>query len=530
MERDLNLSDKRIIMEILSETDKSEDKDRRRNSFDTYQVYSGNQKIYVERELARTRPNSWHSYTVSNISVSKMITDKRAASYNEMPIRSIDGNEGKTEMLNDIYKEANADREMQFHDVVFNLNKYDLVWVNYREEDDKYQFMCLHPYEFILVRDQDTGEVLIVGLSYPSTEITQSARSNGNVEGNTTGGDGTSDLIAESQADSGGSEEETWVFWSAEEHVKIRRTNIRQVVDGNEVVKPSIDYIDIPGNPNGINPLGILPFVLTTNDTAVDYPTVNPITEQSITFNTQQSETLTAKNIHGSGIQVFKYPERMDGRFKEMSSGQTEAIRLPQSSKDSDSATDFEYKTSGAQLQPMMDNDMNYLRQVLQEHEIEGMKMDLADSNATSGISRAISGASVQKVIERNQQVYAETEKKMFKIIKAWDRFNGTNMFSEDDEMQIVFPKPKVMLSDKETLETIEKQLELGLIEEWEKFIKMDPNLSEEEAREKLERIESAKEEKVKKMMGVGLNGNQQIGISQESKAQPQGLVGQTEE
>lgn len=522
MPEQFNLLDKKVIMEILGETDKSEDKDRRRNSFDTYQVYSGNQKVYVERELARTRPNSWACYTISNISVSKMITDKRAAAYNEQPIRSVDGNDAKTEMLNEIYKMANADRELQFHDVVFNLNKYDLMWVNYRDVEDKFQFMCLHPYEFILVRDQDTGEVLVVGLSYPSTDITQSARGFG-VDGNTTGGDGTSDIITESQADSGSEGDESWVFWSATQHVKIKRTTVKAFVDGQEVIKPSVDFIDIPGNPNGINPLGVLPFVLTTNDTAVDYPTVNPITEQSITFNVQQSETLTAKNIHGSGIQTFKYPERMHGRFKEMTHGQLEAVHLPQSSKESDSETTFEYLTSGAQLGPMMENDMNYLRQVLQEHEIEGMKMDLADSNATSGISRAISGASVQKVVERNQQVYAETEKKMFKIVKAWDRFNGTGMFSEEDELQIVFPKPKVMLSDKETLETIEKLLSLGIIEEWEKFIKMDPNLSEAEAKEKLERVNQEKEEKARKMLSRGLGGNQQVGIGEEGQAGPEG-------
>ena len=520
-EEELDLLNKEVILTILSETSKSEDKDRRRLSFNAYQVYSGNQKVYVERMLARTRPNGHGSYTISNISVSKMVTDKRAAAYNEAPIRSVDGNQDKTEFLTQIYNEANGSREMQFHDVVFNLNKYDLMWVNYREKEERFQFICLHPYEFVLVRDKDTGKVLVVGMNYPSTEITQNARGQG-VEGTVRSGDGISDLIAESQSDSA-AEGETWVFWSDTQHVKIRTTSVKVIVAGEEKLKKSIEYVDIEGNPRNVNPLGILPFVLTTSDTAIDYPTVNSLTEQSITFNAQQSETLTAKNLHGTGIQSFKYPERMQGRFKNMTHGQTEAIHLPQSGKEGDAPTEFEYHTSGAQLIPMMENDMNLLRQIMQEHEVEGMKMDLADSNATSGISRAIAGSSVQKVIERNQQIYAETEKSMFEIIKAWDRFNGTRMFGEEDELQIVYPKPKVMVSDKETLENIQKLLDLGLIEEWEKFIKMDPNLSEEQAREKLERIEKRREEKAQKMLSRGLDGNQQDGINQESEAQPQG-------
>jgi len=497
MPKQFDLLDKDVILQILSETSKSEDKDRRRQSFNAYQVYSGNQKVYVQRELARTRPKGWDSYTISNISVSKMIIDKRSQSYNERPIRSVDGSEEKSELLNKIYKQANAQRELQFHDTIFNLNKYDLMWVNYREEDEKYQFICLHPYEFVLVRDKDTGELLIVGLNYPNVEVTQDARSQGPQKA-ITGGDGIADLIAENQAD-GAAQGETWVFWSKDQHVKVATTSVQEIVNGETLLKKSVDYIEIPDNPNNINPLKVLPFVLTTADTAVDYPTVNPITEQSITFNVQQSETLTAKNIHGSGIQVFKYPEKMQNRFKEMSFGQTQAIHLPQSSKDGDQPTDFEYKTSGAQLAPMLESDMNYLKQILQEHEIEGVNMELGESNALSGISKAISGSSVQKVIERNQQIYSNTEKKMFEIIKAWDIFNGTRMFSNEDELQIIYPKPKILTSDSETLKNIKEMLDLGLIEEWEKFIKMDPNLSEQEAMEKLERIKKEEKKKPRK-------------------------------
>jgi len=78
-----DLLNKEVILRILSEVEKSEDKDRRRQSFNSYQVYSGNQKVYVNKELQRTRPKSFESYTVSNISVSKMVTDKRAQAYDE---------------------------------------------------------------------------------------------------------------------------------------------------------------------------------------------------------------------------------------------------------------------------------------------------------------------------------------------------------------------------------------------------------------------------------------------------------------
>jgi len=512
----MDLLDKQVILQILGETQKSEDKDRRRQSFNAYQVYSGNQKVYVERQLSCTRPKSWQSYTISNISVSKMITDKRAQSYDERPIRSIDGNQNKTEILSDIYREANSQRELQFFDVIFNLNKYALMWINYRKEDDKYQFISLHPYEFILVRDKDTGEVLIVGMNYPDTEITSEAR------GKETGGDGVPDLIAENQADSA-STGRTWVFWSAKQHVKIRVSQVQEIVDGHEILKKSVEYCTIPDNPNNVNPLGVLPFVLETIDTAVDYPTVNPLTEQSIMFNVQQSETLTAKNIHGSGIQVFKYPEKFSGRFKTMTHGQTQAIELPQSSNPEDKPTDYEYKTSGAQLNPMLESDMSYLQQIFHEHGLENINMEKG-IDTQSGISKAVAGSSVQKIIEKNQQFYSSLEKKMFEVIKAWEALLKKNRFSREDQLQIVYPKPKVMVSDEQTLNNIKVMLELGLIEEWEKYIKMDPNLSEDEAREKLDRVEQTKLDRAKKFM-VGNNGNIQGRVSQKSESQSEGIT-----
>lgn len=522
MPEDFDLLDDGVIRTILSETTKSEDKDRRRQSYNAYQVYSGNQKVYIERELARTRPKSFQSYTISNISVSKMVIDKRAQVYNENPIRSVDGIGPKTENLEQVYREANALRELQFHDTVFNLNKYDLIWVNYRDNDQAYQFITLQPYEFVLVRDKDTGELLVVGLNYPTVEMTQDAKSSSN-SNTISGGDGISDLIAENQSDSA-AQGETWVFWSKTQHVKVKTTSVTEEVNGISVLKKNVDFIPIDGNPGNVNPLEMIPFVLTTSDTAIDYPTVNPITEQSITFNSQQSETLTAKNIHGTGIQVFKYPEKFQGRFNKMSQGQTQAIELPQSSNPDDAATDFEYKTSGAQLGPMLESDMNYLKQILREHEIEGVNMDLGENGNISGISRAIAGSSVQKVIERNQQTYTQTEKKMFDIIKAWDRFNGTRLFSEEDELQIVFPKPKILASDRETLDNIKMMLELGVIEEWEKFVKMDPNLTETEAIEKLERIESRKMDNAQQLLSRGMNGNQQEESNEDSESESKGF------
>jgi len=495
--------DKNVVSQILSETLFTEEKNRRSQAYNAYKIYSGSQQRYVLEQIKEQRPKSWHGYTISDISISKMITDKRAQSYNESPIRNVSGDQNKSEMLNEIYAQADALKNLQFFDCAYNLHKYSLLWVNYfdKEEGGKYDIQTLQPYQFIVVRDKDTGELLIVGLNYPSYEITNDARNPAPYDDRIAGarGDGVAALINENQDDSSANAE-TWVFWSKDQHVKVRFEKSTEIVEGNPQLKYDVNYIPIPNNPSNINPLGVLPFIYVADSTQIDYPDTNPITSQSITYNVLQSETLSAKNLHGSGVATLKYDMKMQGNLDVASQGLMSLVELPQPEEGRE--TEFEYHTSGSQLNPMMEIDKNYLMQVLHEHGIENVNID-GGVNDMNGISRVIASASVQKVIHKNQQTYSRMEKKMFEIIKAWDEFNGTRMFNEDDDIMIVYPKPKVHVSDEQTLNNIEKMLQLGLIEEWEKFVKMDPNLTEKEARGKLARIESRRNQNAIGILGA---------------------------
>ena len=238
MPKNLDLLDISVVTRIITEMDKSEDRDRRKHSFDSWQVYSGNVRAYVEQELVRTRPNSWHGYTISESSLSKMIVDTVAKSYKQQPIRMIDDDDTKNERLSDIYREADAMRQLPFFDTTTTLHKYSLIWVNYREDDDRYQFMTLQPHEFSVVRDKDTGELLAVILNYGNRDITDGSMS----------GDGIDDLIAESQSDSS-AQTTVYAMWSKDNYVVVERELEKVVTPMGEQYKPSITYVEIPNNP-----------------------------------------------------------------------------------------------------------------------------------------------------------------------------------------------------------------------------------------------------------------------------------------
>jgi len=497
----VNLMDESVVMEIIYEMDKSEDTDRRKHAFDNWQVYSGSLKEYVEQEIKEKRPKSYEGYTIPSISISKMITDTISKSYKEKPMRQVtnDSSGQKGERLSDIYKESDAHRQLQFLDTITNLHKYSLMWVNWRDEDQRYQFWALQGYEFAVVRNKDTGELEAVILNYGDTDITSQTRGNS---------DGMADLIAENQRDSG-AEQEIYAMWSKDNFVTVVRHKKRVMTAEGARIKESIEYVDNPDNPNNINVIGMIPFVFLSKETAIDFPTMSPLFDQTITANALMAEYLTASNIQGSGQLILKYPEKYEGLFKKMTRGLMSAIKLPQSSDEGDAPTDVQYINPNPDLGGMKEAVMTYLQSVFKEHGITSGSTLSGSESFNSGLERAIANASVDDLIQKHNELYSDAEKQMFEIIKAWESFLGNNTFSQDDELLIKFQKPKVLVSDAETLMNIEKRLQLGLITKAEALMMLNPNLSEEEAEEKLEEIQSERMDGARRFMSGNAQADQ---------------------
>ena len=105
-----------------------------------------------------------------------------------------------------------------------------------------------------------------------------------------------------------------------------------------------------------------------------------------------------------------------------------------------------------------------------------------------------LSEANVQSLIRLNQEVYLDVENDIFTIMNAWfDNVIGANPFSNDEDLIVIYPKPKILITDRETLENIQKRLDMGLIQRFEALQILDPNMTEEAARDKLDRIEEEK-------------------------------------
>lgn len=511
MTENLDLTDINVVTQLVADIESAEDRARKTVNFDSWQVYSGNVYPYVSKRIQEVRPKSFQGYTISDISFSKVIVDAKAKAYKEQPIRRIADNEDdtKNDRLHEIYKEGDAGRQLPFFDTITNLHKHSLLWVNNIDETEKYQFMSLQGYEYSVVRDKETGDLTGVILNYGNLDITNGARGD-NRDGNTSlaaGGDGVDTLIAESQADSS-AQSRVYAMWSKDNYVIVKVEIALVNTTGGKKIQKSVTYVDQIDNAQMKNKIGRIPFVFMSQEMAVDYPTLSPLRSQTITANQQISELMTASNIQGVGQMVFKYPVRFEKKFDKITTGLLSAIKLPQSENPEDKATEADYISPSPDLAGMQEVALSYVKQMFNEHGLKNTSaIGSEGQDFNSGLQMAIANSSVQDIIEQNQQSYIQVEQEMFEIIKAWEEFRGNSVFSEDDEIDVVFKKPKVLISDAEVLANIEKRLSLGLIEKWEALRILDPNLSEDGAKEKAAIIMKANLSNVKDLMPpMGMN------------------------
>lgn len=433
---------------------------------------------------------------VSDINLANQITNKRARAYSIPPKRLLT-NENLSQELNEIYKEFGFNRAFKEFDYTFNRSRYGALWLVYREEVQEFQLIPLAPYEFDTVRNKDTGKTEVFILNYPDATITS------NVDD---GSDNLAQLIAESQSD-GAPNSKVYALWTDTQHsvVKINRERIK-TAKGTEI-KLSVDFVPLENNESNVNPLGVLPFVFLSNDLSVDYPTPNPLAEQSVDFNIGWSDLLSAAALQGFGQMVFKYPE--GSKLEKVHTGLTTAIELPQSRDPNSPPTEADYINPSPDLNGQLEVLTRYGLSILSDHGITSSQGIAGGAEKfSSGLERMIANADVQSIISNNQDLYSWVEAQVFEIFKAWQRNVLNNPAFENEELKIIYPKPKVQISDKEVLENIEKRLNLGLIEKFEALMILDPNMTPDAAQEKLERIKKEKQENAQSFFNTPVNPN----------------------
>jgi hypothetical protein len=471
---------------LISEIEGDENITRKKNAWISYQCLEGNQLEYVEERLQYLYPKTWHKFRKSDISLVKKVDGKVSKAYKASPTRSLK-NEKESESLNKIYDAFKFDRTFKEFDKYFNQHKYSCLWLNYinpleDEIEGKYILRALQPFEYDLILHEVTYEPVVVVFNYPDSDVTGQAGSS----------DGIDQMIADSSSDMG-QQSKRYSFWDKTNFVKVR--SIIRKDQETKVMKREISFIEIKAHG-----LTRLPFSYLSSEQSPAYPIASNLAPQSIEFNVGLSDLKTAAAHQGHGQLVIEHPEGQ--KLLDVHMGMHTAISLPQSSKPDAKPTKASYISASPDLAGQLEVLKFDVTNILDEHGIKAKgAIEGGVENFSSGLDRLFSEADTQDIIETNQNLYASnTEQDIYDILKSYEDAMNKGTFNSES-LTIYFEKPKVMISDKETLDNIKLREELGLLLPHEKHQIINPNLSEEEAKKRVLEIEAIQKKRMAEMM-----------------------------
>jgi len=493
--RQIDIHNTDHLRRIVAEIDNEQNRRRKRDAWQAFQVKNDNQLEYVEKELATLYPKTHTKFRKGNIKIAKKIVEKVSKAYKQTPIRKLE-DDTETQELNNIYDEYNFHRSFKEADELFNLHKYVFMWLTFQNpsepkdkhdiplEEGKYVLQALAPYEYDLVRCQVSGEPLILIMSYPENTITRLAGRS----------DGIEQTISESQSDTS-AQTTIYRIWTPNKFAEVTVKRAKGHGNDDNDTNMTINF-----NIQRANPLGRLPGGYLQADTSVDYPVKSDLAKTSIAWNVSFSDLKTASAAQGHGQLVLKYPDGQ--KQKEIHMGMHTAIGLPQSKKPDAPETTAEYISASPDLAGQLDVLKFDLSNILDDEGIKAKgTIEGGAEKFSSGFDRLISEADVQDRVEDNQGLYSTSiEQDIFLSVKAHEEAMNQQTFKKSEKIEVHFEKPKVLITDKEVRENIKFDDENGLSLSHEKHMVLNPNLTEEQAKEREEEITEEKKAKLEEM------------------------------
>lgn len=472
----IDLSSKVVIRKIIDRISSQANMDRKNKSFKAKKIFDDVQKPYVLEELKRLYPKTYEKMRVSDISLTKQVVNKKAKAYKEGVIRILDKRDGdESKKYQEVVNAKKLNKAWKSIDKILNTIRYAFLWVLKDHEVGEYRYRALWGHEFDLILDEDTGEVEALILSFPDNNI------EGVVE-------------AYEEKEPGQETVKTYAIWTKKQHVAIR--DVKNKKDNR---KSRIDFI-FPKNTRGrvnkemVNPWGRIPGVFVCNDDSGLFPECSPLSDQSTLFNIMVSDYLTATSSQGFGQLVIKKPHSL--KIEEIENGMFTALEIPLSDNVDEPQGDASYINASPDLEGQSNTIMNLINLILSNNGINsGEVVNGGVQDFASALDRMISQGDCMDSIEENQGLYADGEQEVFEIVKSAEQAENKFPF-KSDRVQTIYKKPKPMRSDKDIRAEVKEKRELGLIHEWEKFKILDPNLTDEECKDRLNSIDKERAER----------------------------------
>jgi len=523
-----DILDMSLRKKILQDIESQENRQRKAEAYKRYVCYKDKTSAYVVSYLLKQFDKNTVEemrYCLSNLGISRKVIDKLARVYKYGVERKlfVEGSEIDDALIKEIEKELSINRVMKKANRFFKLFKNTALYIRPKPIDDETQeirLTALPPYLYDVVEtsgDREKPLAFILSNYDPKSSGTLSGATglavvpgtdgrNGQVVPMISSGDGIDQTIADSLEDQ---DQGLFTWWTDSFHF---------VTDAQGVI--------VPGHENGLNPIGVLPFVNYAEDQDGAFWATggDDLTDGAILINSMIT------NINHCGITQGYGQLVLTGKDlpKVIKVGPNKAIRLTHEGEDP--VPTFKFESANPPLDQLRALVEMYVALLLTTNNLStsGVSSQLNGGGSfPSGIAMMIDKAESMEDVEDQRQVFEDNEPRVWHVIAKWHTLlksrgelsEKASMidFPAEFDVMTAFNEPKAIESEKERLDVIEKKLSIGLMTMLDAIKQENPQLNDEQAEQKLKDILEEKMAKAAMAVGSEGNGHEDNGISNNS-------------
>lgn len=496
---------------IIDEIKAPENQARKAEYRKRYEIYKDQTKKYVLQALAAEgllpETIAQMSNRAGNISICRKIVNKKARAYSGGVQRSVKDEKAQGQvsdvarLLQFDQKMKKADRYRELHrncvlQVVPELDTLETVG-----EAKKYRLKMsiLAPWQYDAVEDFYDREQALAFVISDYVQGGGAAAATSDKAGVHPAGsspvttDRKDNVIADAPADANMGGQQEFIWWTARHHFTTD--------DKGEII--------VSKSPEGgANPIGLLPMVNNAEDQDGQFWAIggDDLIDGSILVNKKITDMNYIAYLQGFGQWVVTGENISDAKFK---FGPNNCLLMDYKGSKDEPAPTVEVLSANPPLGEWRQTIEQYMALLLTTNNLSPSNVSgaLSAQSFPSGIAILIEQSESTDDVVAKQQDYVAKERMLWKIIGAWlkvysatsglcGEFAAVGPLPDDLDLAIRFNEAKPAITEAERLENIKRRKELG-INTMIDLIKLDnPDMTDEEAEEKLLKI---LEEKLKR-------------------------------
>lgn len=392
-----------------------ERKERARRWLAYYQDQSRDE-IYKLIARRWSRPEDFRLFQVNLV---RKLTNKRAQTYRRAPKRVAEGM--SQEALDALYRAMNADVILKRASRLTKLLKVTLLQVGWKGDRPALGIACPSVLDVVYVGDpEDLTRVIVTHPNDDARKVTYSD-------------------------------------WTASSYV---RRDWRGLP------------IPVEGNPEGVNPYGLLPFVPVwdhwPNDTFFPKDGADLIEAQEA-INIALANLWRSVELQAHG-QAFAVGLPAGDALR---TGPDRAVTLPEGGK-------FGFAAPNAPIREILEAIQFVLRQTAAANDVSADVFDL-DRRAESGAAKAVEQQDLHEAREDDLALWRQYEDALFNLVRTVTNTHAPGTIPEAASIRVDFAEPASALTERERLENAQKRSDLQIWSPVDVLLSENPDLGTRE-------------------------------------------------